>query len=285
MPRPQDPSAPARDAAPGAAPADLAAPRRSRRGKVRPAPGVYPHEERLRGGGGTVVRYRTHMGQLCTPDTTPAEAIAMWDRRQANRSRIKQIGPLNAAKLNALLKPADRDAYEQLVAGQTCDVEQLLDWLRGRGYFASFRTVQAHREHFLLELLDIRKSARLAVAFAETNRQAGAGTLADAAVGRTEQMFMEAMFEMKPPDRRDLKAKDWVELQKAVAGLVDARRAIEMMRADFEDRARRLAKELAAEEQSRSSPLNPGEAGQRVVNRVREILGIPLGDLTEEEDA
>jgi hypothetical protein len=241
--------------------------------KRRQPPGAYPCVERSRGGG-TITRFRTHMGQLCRADTTPAEAVAMWEARQQKIRLATPIGRTRAARLGALLTPEHRTEYEQMLVGQRCGVTRLVEWLAAHGYRVSVPTVQAHRDQFLVSLLDVQQSARLAAAFASAAREQSPGAIVDAAAGRTEQLFMEMLFDMKPDERRALTVKDWVELQKASGGLVAGRRAIERLRAEFEDRARRAAMELVGAD---GKP-KPGPPGLKVCNRVREILGIPQLD-------
>src|SRR4051812_48923470 len=71
----------------------------------RRPPGAYPHVQRTRRGGGIETRYRTHMGQLCRPDTTPAEAVAMWEARLEKIRTAPVVGRKHAERLAAVLSP------------------------------------------------------------------------------------------------------------------------------------------------------------------------------------
>lgn len=223
-----------------------------------------------------MVRWRTHMGQLCKEGTTPDQAVEMWAQRQRRIRMTSVIGRRDPRRLGAMLTPEHRAQYEGLLAGSGYTNQMLADWLGERGYIVSTKFVQEHRQDFLLSLMDVRQAATMAGAFTAAAREQAPGAIAEAAAGRTEQLFMEMLFEMKPQQRAALTVKDWLELQKASGGLVAGRRMMEQMRAEFDDRARRAA--AAVDAAAVAGAGKRGKPGVAVANRVREILGIPLTD-------
>jgi hypothetical protein len=170
-------------------------------------------------------------------------------------------------KVDEGLAPDDRTAYEALLLDprQTCD--SLTAWLHARGYTHISRgAVHRHRHHFEKDVLEIRKSAKIAGQFSALARaQGGAGCLADASQFRLEQLFLERLFGMKGDDR--LSGKEWTEFGKAMTALLDNRKRYESLRMEWEEKARRAAAEL--EKANAGEPAEPD-----VVARVKEILGV-----------
>ena len=158
-------------------------------------------------------------------------------------------------KLDAQLAPHDRPAYEALLLDPRQTVDSLLKWLHDRGYDVSRGGVHRHRRKFEEDVLDIRKDAAAACHYAALARaHGGPSGLADAGQFRLEQLFVEQLFRMKKGDERA--AKEWLDLGRAMAAVLDNRRAVEASKPH-----RGLAKK----------PFD----GVAVANAVRRRFGVP----------
>lgn len=121
-----------------------------------------------------------------------------------------------------------------------------------------------HRHRHLEQFHKVREASRMAQAFCEVVRKEGAGAIVEASQGRFEMLLMQDLFRMKenpalPPD-------EWQRWSRAVGGAVATRRSVEEMRQEFDRKAAAAAKAVET--------LDPTEGNLRVVNRVREILGV-----------
>jgi hypothetical protein len=173
-----------------------------------------------------------------------------------------------------MLVPDDRTAYEALLLDPRQTLNSLMAWLRGRGYDHFTRaSVHRHRHSFQKDVLEIRKSAKIAGQFAALARASGgAGGLADASQFRLEQMFLERVFGMKGADH--LSGKEWSEFGKAMATLLDTRRRYETLRMEWQEKATRAAD--AVERAGTGAGGRKVVNGHAIANTVRRILGIPL---------
>ena len=164
-------------------------------------------------------------------------------------------------KIDHRLTPEDRAQYEALLLDPRSTVDSLLRWLHDKGYTDMSRAgVHRHRKQFELDVKSIRRDARVAGQFAALARfQGGATALADAGQFRFEQVFLEQLFRMKKTDARA--GKEWLELARAMAALLDNRRQVE-------------------EQRKSNQPAPPKKPldGVAVADAVRRILGVPLPD-------
>jgi len=183
-------------------------------------------------------------------------------------------------KVDEALAPDDRTAYEALLLDprQTCD--SLTAWLHARGYkHISRGAVHRHRHNFEKDVLEIRKSAKIAGQFSALARaQGGAGGLADASQFRLEQMFLERVFALNKEER--LSGKEWGEFGKAMSTLLDTRRQYETLRTEWEEKARRAAEAVQRAGDAAGGGGGGGRPkvfnGVEIANAVRRILGVPL---------
>jgi hypothetical protein len=134
-------------------------------------------------------------------------------------------------KIDHQLTPEDRAQYEALLLDPRSTVDSLLTWLHDHGYKDMSRGgVHRHRKQFELDVKSIRRDPRVAAQFSALARfQGGPTALADAGQFRFEPLFLQHLFRMKKGDRRA--AKEWLELGKAMAALLDNRRQVEAQRA------------------------------------------------------
>jgi hypothetical protein len=161
-------------------------------------------------------------------------------------------------KVDHCLTPADRAEYEALLLDPRQTTTTLTAWLRGRGYDVSPAGVARHRRQFELDVKGIRRDARVACQFAALARASGgASALADAGQFRFEQLFLEQLFRMKKTDARA--AKEWHELGKTLAALLDNRQQLETLKGGG----------AAASTKKRMN-------GVEISDKVRKILGVPL---------
>ncbi len=105
-------------------------------------------------------------------------------------------------------------------------------------------------------------AAERARAFACVVREEGAGIITEAAQARYEQLFMLSLFDMMPGEV--LPASEWRSLASTLKDLIAARQQVEQMR-----------QEVQAKEEARRNRDNPPEdAGPKLVERMRRILGL-----------
>jgi hypothetical protein len=184
-------------------------------------------------------------------------------------------------KVHDMLRPEDRAAYLEYVRQPSSTVDSSLAWLAARGYGVGRNSVYRHRKHMLKDAADIRRAAEFAHEFVQLARAGGedgggapglAGAFAEATQTAFEQFFMQGVLEMKKQGK-ELEPRQWGELSRAVASAVGARRQVELMRGEFEARARKAAE---AVEQAAGTGRWKRLDGSALSDKVRRILGVPL---------
>jgi methyl-accepting chemotaxis protein len=123
-----------------------------------------------------------------------------------------------------------------------------------------------HRQRFLETLESVRHSARLASSIAQVARENGEVVMSDGMLTRFEQVMLEQLA--RGADGSPIPAKDLADMSKSVAAAVGSRERFEAMRREFEQAKHKAAE--AAEDAAKG-----GATGREVVERVREILGMP----------
>ena len=215
------------------------------------------------------------------PPSTPDADAPPGRRAGIGRGKGRRGGRIvHHFKVDEALAPDDRTAYEALLLDprQTCD--SLTAWLHARGYkHISRGAVHRHRHNFEKDVLEIRKSAKIAGQFSALARaQGGAGGLADASQFRLEQMFLERVFALNKEER--LSGKEWGEFGKAMSTLLDTRRQYETLRTEWEEKARRAAEAVQRAGDAAGGGGGGGRPkvfnGVEIANAVRRILGVPL---------
>ena len=178
-------------------------------------------------------------------------------------------------KVLDILSPDDRAAYLRYVRDPSSTVDSCLAWLLGRGYSIGRCAVYRHRRHLSKETAEVRRAAEFAHEFVQLSRAAGedgtgkptlGGAFVEATQTAFEQYLMEGVLEMNRQGK-ELSPRQWVELGKAVAAAVSARRQVESMRDEFHDRA--------AKAEDARRPLKRID-GVALSDKVRRILGMPL---------
>lgn len=187
-------------------------------------------------------------------------------RRYAIAEGIRQVSPRTLLRIDRMLSPEDRAAYETLLANPRTSVAEARAWLRDRGYSASAPTVSAHRRRFLTKLDGVRETARLAASIAEIAREHGDVAMSNGMLTRFEQVMLEQF--MLAREGGQIPAKDLADMSKSVAAAVGSREQFEAMRREFEETKVKATE--AAEHAAKG-----GATGRQVVERVREILGMP----------
>ena len=207
-----------------------------------------------------------------------AEALRAQQRQfQADHPAARlggNFGPGHMLKVDAMLSDADRPAYEALLRDPKVTVVAARAWLRARGYPIGVRAIARHRRDFAKTISQLRETARFANALGALARTHGTTFLSDATLTRLQQLVMERLMQAgrkKGGKRQTIDTKELGELSKIVKDAVGTRKHVEAMRSDFERSRHRAAS--AAGEVARA-----GGNGQAVADRVREILGIPLGE-------
>ena len=206
-----------------------------------------------------MARRQDSLGRFVRAEGAPAPLPAPEGKTKRGPAAFKHF------RVDAVLSPTEREAYERLLADPNSTVASLQAWLGERGHRVCRTAVARHRRSFAADLTKLREAARMAQTFCAISRQAGgAGAIAEAAHARFEMLLMRKLFEMQ--DSPVLAPGDWQVLGKTVRSAVQTRQNVEEMRADLDAKTREAAAEAARQE-----PVD----GVTVVNRVREMLGMP----------
>jgi hypothetical protein len=185
-------------------------------------------------------------------------------------------------KVIDMLRAEDRAPYLARVREPSSTVASCLAWLVERGYAVARDSVYRHRKYLLKDAAEIRRAAEFAHEFVQLARAGGedgggggprlAGAFAEATQTAFEQFFMQGVLEMKKQGK-ELEPRQWGELSRAVASAVSARRQVESMRAEFDERARKAAE---AVEKAAGTGRWRRLDGAALSDKVRRILGMPL---------
>jgi hypothetical protein len=181
-------------------------------------------------------------------------------------------------KVEQILSPEDWKEYQELLRDPRMTIKKLHAWLTARGYKIGPAAVGRHRRRFDEDVVAVRRTAMLAEHFADASRGGGMAVLSDATVARFQQVLLERLMRMDKPDvpgaerTRDFSPGQWLELARTITHTVSARRSMEALRAEFEDRARKAMEAVEKAAGAKKKPLD----GVAVANAVRRILGVPL---------
>ena len=179
-------------------------------------------------------------------------------------------------KVEQVLSPEHLKEYQELLKDPRTTVKKAHAWLVERGYRVGYAAVGRHRRRFDEDVVSMRKTAMLAEHFAEASKAGGMSALSDATVARFQQVLLERLMrldkagEVGAENTRAFSSRDWLELGKTVNTAVSARRVLETLRLEFEDRARKAAEAVA-----KAAPKDRLD-GVALSDKVRRILGVPL---------
>ena len=155
-------------------------------------------------------------------------------------SQRKRRPPVNRHfKIDLVLSPADRQAYEAFLREPAATVDTAHAWLTARGYANLSRSAVARHKRLFLEKEEAHAAAlRKANAYARLATSAGAPDLVSGAMLYTEHMLMERAFDLKHKARADDRAVTPQELNELLDVLSAAIKTREQLRA-FKDAMRR----------------------------------------------
>ena len=194
------------------------------------------------------------------------------------------------SKIERTLTPEHWAEYQKLLKDRRSTVDSLHAWLHERGYKVGRMTVGRHRRRFDADVESVRKTAMLAEQLAEASlggAAGGMGALADATLARFQQVLLENLLKLGREAEGDggaaaprtFSTREMLELSKAVSETVSARRNLEALRREFDDRARRAADAVEHAAAARAAPGKRKSTvvnGVEIANCVRRILGVPL---------
>ena len=151
-------------------------------------------------------------------------------------------------KVDALLTdPAEREAYQKVLADPTATIASLQAWLRARGKYACRSAVMLHRRAFNADLRQLREAAHMAETFVALSRTlGGSGAITEASHTHFEMLLMRSLHAMR--DHPGLGPADLKTLSKMVSDSVDTRRQIEQMKSEAAAQARLAAQRAADDE-------------------------------------
>lgn len=187
-------------------------------------------------------------------------------RRYATGHGLRKLTPQRFLRIDQVLSPDDLADYEHLLADPRTSLADSKAWLSSRGYTFAGDTVRTHRNRFHDRLDVVRHTAKLASSITELARQHGEVTMSNGMLTRFEQVLLEQL--MLGREGGQIPARDLVDMSKSVAAAVGSREQFEAMRREFEETKFKATE--AAEHAAKG-----GATGRQVVERVREILGMP----------
>lgn len=160
-----------------------------------------------------------------------------------------------------------RDEYERMLENPCTLLKDLAAWFATRGHRVCLTSIRRHRNRHLAAYQQLRLAARTSAAFSDIVHRdgRGGGAFIESAQAEFEMKFMQGIQQLgKDPN---IPAEQWLVLCKALSGTVESRRVVNAMRIEFEERAKKAAKECreAAER---------GASGKDVVARMQEIMGV-----------
>jgi hypothetical protein len=136
-------------------------------------------------------------------------------------------------KIDELLtEESERAEYEQLARQPGTTIDDLWEWLRGKGFSIARSSVARHKRSFDELSASVRRSSETAAAFASVAKDAGIAGLADASLGRFQQLLMEKLFQMDSEE--ELSAGDLMKLSMALKTAVGAKNAIMDLQSKFD---------------------------------------------------
>jgi hypothetical protein len=188
---------------------------------------------------------------------------AIW--RYASATGHRRARPNVFLRIDRILSPEDRVAYEALIGDPRTTNEAALAWLKEHGYSASDSAVARHRRRFIDMLDNVRESARVASEIVQITRVPGAAQLSEGMLAKMEQVILEQLVRLK--ERGRIHPKDLSELTKSVSQAVNTRETLEAIRREFEQEKRKAA-------EAGEAAVKSGATGKDVVVRMREILGV-----------
>jgi hypothetical protein len=181
-------------------------------------------------------------------------------------------------KVEQILTPEHLKEYESMLRDPRTTIRTLHRWLLERGYRVGHAAVGRHRRRFDKDVQAVRRTAMLAEHFADASRGGGLAVLSDATVARFQQVLLERLMRLDNPEfpdaekTADFNHKQWLELARTITESVAARRSLETLRGEFDDRARKAADFVQKAASNRRKPFD----GVAVANAVRRRFGVPL---------
>jgi hypothetical protein len=188
-------------------------------------------------------------------------------RKHARRiGALRAPGPRRFTAIDKMLKPDDRQPFEDLVGDPRVRTQDAIDWLCRRGYRRVHpQTVEKHRARVLDRLDAVARSARFARAMVQFVRAQGTAVVSDGMLTKLEQLLLEQLSRLESENK--LQPHDLVDLTKSVTGAVTGRDTFEAMRRELEEAMRKAA--VAGETAARQ-----GATAKDVVARMRQIMGV-----------
>ena len=175
-------------------------------------------------------------------------------------------------KVEQVLSPEHLKEYQALLKDARTTVKKAHAWLVARGYRVGYAAVGRHRRRYDEDVIAMRKTAMLAEHLADESKAGGLSALSDATVARFQQVLLERLMRLDKADdpdaeqTRNFSSRDWLELGRTINAAVSARRSLETLRLEFDDRARKAAE---------AAPKGRLD-GVALSDKVRRILGVPL---------
>jgi len=216
-------------------------------------------------------------------DAGTPEMYARMERTRAARDQEQSrqhVWHRGLPKVEAMLSDEHRREYDALLRDPTTTLAVAREWLRVHGYRVGIRAVANHRRLFQDSLKVLREAARFAGNLRRLFGIHGPTAMSDVTLTRVQQALMERLYRCDEEGNAvQIGLEELADLSKMVESAIRARQRVERMRREFEE-----MRDLIVGEVDQVAK-RTGADGQRVVNRVKQLLGVPLGPETPEEAA
>jgi hypothetical protein len=217
---------------------------------------------------------RNEQGQIIRKDGSVVESAAKGRGKGPRKTVIEgggadggEPGRVSHMRVDTILGPAGplRDEYEKLLENPCTLLKDLAAWFAAKGHKICLTSIRRHRNHYLADYRQVRLAAKTSAAFSDIVHRdgRGGGAFIESAQAEFEMKFMQGIQKLG----QAVEPEQWLILCKALSGTVESRRVVNAMRLEFEERAKRAAKEC--EEAARQ-----GASGKDVVARMQEIMGV-----------
>jgi hypothetical protein len=219
---------------------------------------------------------RPRRRRRCDAGTPEARArLATARAAQDPEAMKKHPWRRSLSKVEALLSPEHRLEYEQLYRERPMTLAQAKQWFDQHGYpDIGMTAIQNHRRQFEDAIRELREVAKFAANVRHLFGKHGATALSDVSLTRMQLVLTERLFRDGPTGALDLEVEQLAQLSKMVASAIGARQRLEQVRRDVE-----AVCKLVEHESKR------GTDSRLVVERVKQLLNVPLGPETPEEAA
>ena len=172
-------------------------------------------------------------------------------------------------KIDRLLTPEDLRAFEELAANPGVTIRELHGLLDKLNYKLSLGAVQRKAKVLRVELTEVKRCARLAMALTRVTESAPPDVHNRGALLGLDQVVFQQVYELR--EKGEVGPREISEWADALERVIAVREHIETLQ-----RKAARAREKSAAKSTAARPRTGIANGVEIANTVRRILGVPL---------